>query len=483
MTARAGNGKGARRSGAPGKSSVFTIVTVLFAAAAPLPRCPAAHAQTSLTIYNDGRVLMRRTMPVAVPKGASTQRLTLGGFDPATIFSLDSTVTIMGLSYDGAVDEPSALRRSVGKRLVFRLPPSPSGAHDTISALVLGVDPLRLQLPDGRISFTMPGIPLYPADVVVAEPTSNVSLRSTQGIDKLRLGYFTGGASWQASYQVIFGRLDARVTGMAVLASQSLRVEDAEVQLLAGEVSQAQPKTPRPEMMEARRMALADAAADQFAGEQRVGEFHLYSLAGRSTLLPGLTTSVALFQPAQVKYEKSYVMRGDVPYWGILPQRGEETEPPVEVIYTLTRPRKSDFGDRPLPGGVARLYQPDANGGLQLVGEASIDHTPAGNNLRLNAGNAFDITAKRVQTSYVTRRDSTKARGVHTVATVDYRVTLKNATDTAVSVIVQEERAGEWAVVSSSVPAEKVSSTITRFRVRVPAKGEAAINYRIRVIW
>jgi hypothetical protein len=40
--------------------------------------------------------------------------------------------------------------------------------RDTISALVLGVDPLRLQLPDGRISFTQPGIPLYPADVVVA---------------------------------------------------------------------------------------------------------------------------------------------------------------------------------------------------------------------------------------------------------------------------------------------------------------------------
>ena len=40
-----------------------------------------------------------------------------------------------------------------------------------------------------------------------------------------------------------------------------------------------------------------------------------------------------------------------------------------------------------------------------------------------------------------------------------------------VTVVVQEERAGEWSVVSSSVPAEKVSSTVTRFRVRVPAPG------------
>ncbi len=479
-----GSGKAGKR-GSPRSSEWLRVTAILLASASPLPRLPASplHAQTSLTIYNDGRVLTRRTLPVAVPKGASAQRVTLGAIDPATIFSLDSSVTVVGLSYDGAVDEASALRRSVGKRLVFRLPPSgPSGSRDTISALVLGVDPLRLQLPDGRITFTPPGIPLYPPDVVVAEPTANLSVRSARAQEQLRLGYFTGGATWQASYQVVLGRSDARVTGMAVIASESLRAANAEIHLLAGEVSRAQPKAPPRPLMRQERLMAADAVSE-FAGEQRVGEFHLYTLAGRSTLLPGLTTSVALFEPAPVKYEKSYVVHGDVPYWGFLPQQGEETEPPVEVIYTLTRPRKSDFGDRPLPGGVARLYQPDSAGALQLVGEASIDHTPAGNDLRLNAGNAFDITAKRIQTSYQTRRDSTKVGGVHTVATADYRVTLKNATDSAVTVVVQEERAGEWSVVSSSVAAEKVSSTITRFRVRVPARGEAAVTYKIRVIW
>jgi hypothetical protein len=184
-----------------------------------------------------------------------------------------------------------------------------------------------------------------------------------------------------------------------------------------------------------------------------------------------------------VKYERNYVVRGDVPYWGFLPQQGEETEPPVELTYTLKRPRKTDFGDRPLPGGVARIYQPDSSGRLQLVGEASLDHTAPGNDLRLSAGNAFDLTAKRIQTSYLTRRDSTGSRGVHTVATADYRVTLKNATDSATTIDVQEERAGEWSVVASSVSPEKISSTITRFRVRVPARGEAVLTYKIRVIW
>jgi hypothetical protein len=317
----------------------------------------------------------------------------------------------------------------------------------------------------------------------VVEPTANLGVRSARAQDQLRLGYFTTGATWQASYQVVLGRDDARVTGMAVLPSESLRAENAEIQLLAGAVSRV-PQTPERRDMMKRRVAAAEAVTlSEIVTEQRVGEFHLYSLPGRSTLLPGLTTSVALFDPVQVKYEKTYVLHGEVPLWGFLPQHGEETEPPIEVIYTLKRPRKTDFGDRPVPGGVARLYDADSAGGLQLVGEAQLNHTPPGNDLKLDAGTAFDITAKRIQTNYITRRDSTKARGVHTVATVDYKVTLKNAKDSAVTVDVQEERAGEWSVVASSVPAEKVSSTITRFRVRVPARGEAVLTYRLRIIW
>jgi hypothetical protein len=448
--------------------------------AAPLPSGPAAPlaAQTSITIYNDGRVLVRRELPVAVPKGGSSHKIALGPLDPASLIPLDSGVAITRLTYDGATDEGSVLRRSVGRRVVFRLPES----KDTLSALVLGVDPLRLQLPDGRVAFQPPGAALYPADVVVADPAASLDLWSSRGQERLRLGYFTGGATWQASYQVMLGGRTARVAGMAVLESQGLRADNADIQLLAGSVGRAdkQPGPPRP--LERRLEAVA-AFADAVPVEQRVGEFHLYTLPGKSTLLPGLTTSVALFEPVQVAYERNYVVRGLVPYWGFLPQQGEETEAPVEVSYTLKRPHQSEFGDRPLPGGVARIYQPDSAGRAQLVGEAALDHTPAGRDLRLDAGVAFDLTARRVQTGYVTRRDSTKAHGVRTIATADYRVTVRNATDSVATVDVIEERAGEWAVLSSSVPAEKLSSTRTRFRVKVPARGEAAVTYRLRIVW
>jgi hypothetical protein len=52
-----------------------------------------------------------------------------------------------------------------------------------------------------------------------------------------------------------------------------------------------------------------------------------------------------------------------------------------------------------------------------------------------------------------------------------------------VTVEVLEERQGDWSVVSSSLPAERVSSTRVRFRVRVPAKGDGVLIYRVRVTW
>jgi hypothetical protein len=433
-------------------------------------------AQSSLTIYNDGRVLVRRELVVKLPKGASVQRLGLGALDPASVFSLDPDVAITRLSYDGATDEASVLRRSVGKRVVFRIPES----TDTVSALVVGVDPLRLQMPDGRVTFSPPGAALYPAEVAVADPTLLLDVASGRAVDRLRLGYFTGGASWQASYQAVLGPKDARVAGMAVLESQALRSDSAQIQLLAGSVGRAHPAAPPPMPLE-KRMEMA--AADAMAVEQRVGEYHLYTLPGRHTLLPGQTTSVALFAPVQVPYERTYEVHGQIPFWGILPQQGDEENTPVEVSYTLKRPRDGEFGRRPLPGGIVRVYQADSSGQLQLVGEATLQHTAAGEDVRLSAGTAFDFTAKRVQTGYVTRRDSTKTRGVHTVATADYRVTIANATDSAATVDVLEERGGEWSVLSSSAPAEKLSSTRTRFRVKVPARAEATLTYRVRIVW
>ena len=468
--ARSGGSHPGRPALARGRAAVAALAVLPLAAqAAPLA------AQTSLTIYHDGRVLVRRSLAVNLPQGASEQRLSLGPLDPATIVPLDPDVALTGAYYDGAVDQTSVLRRAIGRRLVFR------SGKDTVSAEVLGVDPERYKLPNGMITFQAPGVPQFPADLVVVEPVVRLGLVSGTPRKELKLAWFTGGAGWQAGYQVLLGAETARVTGQAVVSAGALRVTDAEVQLLAGEVSRAPAAgEPRPRPMPMAAMAREEA---EKVTEQKVGEFHLYTRPGRLSFEPGVTATAALFEPASARYTRTFEARGDVPYWGGLPPGGGEIEMPVQVTYTVQRPRKSEWGDRPLPAGVVRLFEPDSAGRLQLVGESTIDHTPAGEELRLPAGTAFDLSARRVQTSYATRRDSVAAGQWRTLATADYRVTLRNAGDTRVTVDVIEERAGEWTVVSSSLKPEKVSATRTRFRVPVPARGSATLTYRVRVVW
>lgn len=441
-----------------------------------LPAMAAAQdASTSLTIYNDGRVLMRRTFPVEVKSGESTVNLSPGSLNPGTIFSLDPDITITGSSYEELSSPDVAMRRAIGHEIRFGM------KEDTVTATVLGVDPLRLRLEDGSVIFMAPGTPLFPSDLISDGPELTLHLKSNESRSALPLGYFTGGARWHAAYEVILLDDQARVQGSAVIPSEGLKVEGAEVQLLAGSVSRVpESLSLQPGVVMRAEAAYGQAARDMTATEQRAGEFHLYTIPEALTLRPGETTTAALFPPARVPYEKRYVVPGVLPMYGMVRQWGEEEqEVPVMVSYTLEREQDSEFGKIPLPGGVARLYQRDAQGRLQLVGESSLDHTAAGQDVTLDAGTAFDLTARRVQTSYELVRTSK----TETQVTASYRVTVANATDEAVQVDVLEQRFGDWTVLESSVPAEKVSSSTTRFTISIPPEGETVLTYRIRATW
>lgn len=434
-------------------------------------------AQRSLTIYNDGRVLMRATLAEPVASGISSHRLALGFLDAASLFSLDPDVMVTGVSYDAAVDERNTLRRALGRKLVFETGGMRNGVRDTVVAEVLGVEPELFRLEDGSVTFQRPGRPRYPADLVLAAPTVSLNVRSTAAKDQLRLAWFTEGASWSAAYQAVLGRGSARVMGQAEVQSARLSVQDAEIQLLAGNVGRAVAKDFALQRARA-EMAVAAEAPSAPAGEQQVGEAHLYTIPGRYTITPGVSTVAALFEPGSAAWERVYTIRSQLPWYGPLPQYGEPTQVPVEIQYLFKRPPQSDFGRKPLPAGVWRLYEPDSAGRLQLVGEASTTHSAPGQDLRLTAGTAFDITAERIQIDYTTQRETRR-----TIGLAGYRVTVNNAKDSAVTVDVLEERHGEWSVLESSVPGEKLSSTLTRFRVRVPARGQAMVSYRLRVVW
>ena len=449
----------------------------------PSPLTAQQAPTTSVTLYQDGRILVRRAYPVRVPSGSSVQHLTLGPVDPASLVALDSEVTITGATTTAPLDAESALRAMVGQSLLFR---SGTMLKDTVRATVVSMEPVRVRLADGTIFFGLPGTPTFPADQLPGESSTDVRVQARRGQDQFRLGGFAGGGSWTAMYSIVLRGASAQVTGLATFGTP-LTADNAEVQLLAGQVNQAPGASP---MVAMRRLSMAAAQAVRednsgVAGQQKVGEFHLYTLPGRQMLRPGALSSVALFDPASTPVAKSYEVGSSVPYEGYWPQDNSEGDVPVTVFYTLPRARRTPFGDAPLPAGAARLFQADSGGRLQLVGEAAIDHTAPGEELRVNAGTAFDLVAKRIQTDWQQGQEPVpgSTRRTRTYVNSAYADTLRNQSDTDATIDVQVERSGEWRILESSIPAERLSSTRARFRVKVPAQGQAVVTYRIKATW
>jgi hypothetical protein len=441
--------------------------------------------QTSLSIYSDGRVVVRRTLPQALDKGKNTQTLKLDDLDVATLFSPDSSVAVLSAVLRPATDEATALRHAVGQTLAF-IRPRASGGADTVRATVIRIDPPQFRLSDGRFLLSAPGEPLLPADLVSSAPEATVTLDATRARPRTKLAYILNGAAqWQAVYQVILQGVRGRVSGTATITSTALRADSADVQLVAGTINRARPAAP-PQVDYLRREAMQLQAAvvtGGAAGEETVGETHVYQLPGRPSLTPGVSVTVALFPGSSAPYTQEFIVPGALPWRGFLGQTpSEQNRVPVQVWYTLKRQRGTPFGERPLPGGTVQVFQADSGARLQLVGEARSEHTAPGRDLRVQSGDAFDITAERVQTDYNQEQLAPSKRGMaaRQRITASYKVTIANAKPESVTVDVHEARFGTWRVTDSSLPAEKLSATEVRFRMSVPAGGEATLTYTVQ---
>jgi len=439
--------------------------------------------QTSLSIYRDGRVVVRRTLPQPLQKGRNTFTLKLEGLDGATLFSPDTAVAVVSAVVRPATDPEAALAAAAGQTLSFVRPRTAGGA-DTVRATVVRSDPPQYRLPDGRYLLSQPGEPLFPAELVRTGPEAAIALEATQARPRTELAYVADGAArWEAAYQVVLLGARCQVSGTATITPQSLRADTAEVQLVAGSINRAR-STPRAQIL--LRGVTKLAAADEASvapSEESVGETHVYQLPARISIEPGTPTTTALFPRTGATYVQEFIVPGALPWRGFLPQSpGDENRVPVQVWYTLKRGRGTPFGDRPLPGGTVQLYQADSAGRLQLVGEARSEHTAPGRDLRVQSGDAFDITAERVQTDYAQEQLAPPKRGMapRQRITASYKVTISNAKPAPVTVDVREARFGVWRVTESSVPAEKLSATEGRFRISVPANGDATLTYTVQ---
>ena len=439
---------------------------------------------TEVTVYNQGFGLVKEARSLSLKKGRQTVGIedVAAQIDPSSV-SIRSLTAPEGLSvleqnyqYD-LIGPASILAKAVGERLRVVGPKETvegvliSSPGQNGGGLVLRTDDGRIVLdPQGQITLTK--VP----EGLITRPTLLWDLESDRdGTQDVELSYITQGISWTADYVLTLdGNGKAAVQGWVTMNNQSgATYRDARLKLLAGDVNQA--PSPRGGMMQDAPMALRAVAGKSF-DEESLFEYHLYTLQRPATIANKETKQLSLLSGEGVPVTKRTIVDATRQFGRRYPQEGEigtgDIAPQVRIEFT--NDRKSGLGI-PLPAGRFRLYQRDASGSTQLLGEDRIEHTPRDERVSLVVGRAFDVRASRKRTAFERIGD----RG----ARETYAIELRNRKEVPETVEVIERLWGDWKVTAKSDPYTKEDANTIRFAVPLKAGETRTVTYTVETRW
>jgi len=293
-----------------------------------------------------------------------------------------------------------------------------------------------------------------------ARPTLSVTVQSEHaGRRPVTLTYLSAGLGWSADYVALFdeanGRMD--VQGWITLTNNSgTPYVNANTLLVAGAVGENQQNA-----YVRRQQGPIRNPGTETSDRERLGDFYLYPLALRTTIANRQTKQVSFLDVHNTPAVRAYEY--DNPWLGT-------TEQPVSAntVLRFSTARGQGLGDA-LPAGTVRVYQRDARGNPQFVGESAIGHTPMGSDLGLTTGQAFDVKVRAV----VERRERVNSDRWRTTM----RYTLTNARPNPVTVdLLQSGLWGDTRIAEESMPSQRRSADEALWHVPVPANGEATVT-------
>ncbi|QDH70592.1 DUF4139 domain-containing protein [Marilutibacter alkalisoli] len=398
-------------------------------------------------------------------------------------------VNIIGQRYVAALSgTDDVLGRAIGRRVTVEH--TAGSAKQTDSGILLAAsDGLSLALNDGRIkvirdydNFSIAAT----GNTLPREANLQWTVEAEQAGDaSFVLSYPMSGMAWRAEYLATIAPgadCSLALDGAALVINRSgVGFDNANLTLVAGQPARARQSGymgDRYRAEVAADFAMA-AAAPPMPVVRGSGEYHAYVVPGTSRVSNGAVERLPLFAPRQaVACSRDYVTDAGTSDWTpprpmLAPdQRGLTGSMPVNVSVSFDNDREAGLG-QPLPAGRVRVFD-----GSDFLGESMLGHTPAGNEVRLRVGKAFDITADREATAF--NVDNNRRR-----ITESFAVTVRNAKDEEVTVRVLEpmQRWRDWEITASSLPAQKKDAQNVEFEVPVPAQGETRLTYTVRYQW
>ena len=441
----------------------------------------------SLTVYNSDLALVRDTRNITLQSGSFDLRFMdiAATVNPATIhfrsLSNPGALSVLEQNYEYDLLEPDKLlRKYVGREvtLVRSRQQGGSTVQEDVRATLLSYNNGPVWQIGTEIVTGMHAdhirFPELPGNLF-SRPTLIWTLQNT-GAQKQRVeaSYLATKLAWSADYVLTVARDDkvGDLDGWVTLTNGSgTSFRSARLQLVAGDLNRVRNEIRQ--RLAAAPSARADALQEKMAQES-FSEYHLYTLARKTTINNSETKQVSMLSGTAVPMLKRYIVDGHAFYYHNVQHPGAPLKDVVQVYYQFRNEEKAGLG-APMPAGVVRVYQADSKGGVHFVGEDRINHTPKDETIKLKIGNAFDVISERNQTDF-----KKLAPGSHEV---EYEITLRNHKTTPVSVEVNEPIGGTWKMLNATHQWTKTAAWAAQFTVPVAPDGTAVLKYRARIAY
>lgn len=425
--------------------------------------------QLSLTIYNNNLALVQDARQLKVPAGRTRIEFknVSASIRPETVALSGKGLSIVEQNFDYDLLTPQKMmEKAVGHQIrIMRTIPG-TGRETAETATVLSVNNGVVLRIGNRIEvLRADGIPtrvIFSSipENLRASPTLSVTVdAAAAGRRQATLSYLTTGLGWKADYVALFdeGKGRLRLQGWITLTNTSgTTYKNARAQLVAGNVNltgaQRNHRYYRPRTSN----RTAGTAA---SGEGGVADYLVYDLPERVTIAQSQTKQVSFLELPGVKASKTYEYRA-----GGFASRENPQHADVVVRFSNK--------ERAMPAGIVRVYMRDAKGEAKFVGENNVDHSPAGSDVSVKIGEAFDVT---VQPTVVSSEKISRWRTRYAMSYL-----FRNAQ--AKPVNVELRQGGLWRdaeVEKESLKSRQIDAHTVGWTVPVPANGETVLTFTV----
>ncbi|HEX8570421.1 MAG TPA: DUF4139 domain-containing protein [Caulobacteraceae bacterium] len=465
-----------------------TIAAVSLLALAPGLATGSAGAQTaspprvSITIYNENLALIEERRTLDLPAGRSRQefRDVSAQIRPETVSIQAPGAAVVEQNFDYDLLTPDKLmEEAVGQQVTIVRTNPGSGAETRETATVLAANAgVVLRIGDRIEVLRDDGVPTrvifdrVPPNMR-ARPTLSVTLNASRaGSREAVLSYLTTGMSWKADYVALFdekaGTIDLQ--GWITLNNQTgTSFVNADTQLVAGDVTlngggdpygrggyyppPPPPPRGRPGIEPGQGLT--------------VGDYYLYPLPQPTTIEQNQTKQVGFLSAQGVAGRRVYEFDAQ----GLQSTRAQS----ASVTLAFSNAREAGLGSQ-LPAGTLRVYMRDVRGEPRFTGENAIGHTPAGSELSIKTGEAFDVTVQPTVVSQTRLDSGPRSQGLRTVMRYEFR----NARREPVTVAFRQHTgATETRIVEESLASRAEDNDTRAWDVRVPANGTTALTFTV----